>query len=142
MGRLPPVVRGVIGRTVLRLDGTAVRLVHPGTAALVGGLFAVPFLTANAIVAKRIEPFFSFIRPGLHTSAIEYALLVFVIGCLPVGAFISARPLWNRDAGGARHLHALNAVVAATLLVGFAVLTAALGSEIYRCDVLQIPNCD
>jgi hypothetical protein len=36
----------------------------------------------------------------------------------------------------------VNGVVAALLLAAFAMLSVGLGSDIYRCDVLQIPNCD
>lgn len=46
----------------------------PRIAVLLGGLCVLPFLAANAIVANKVEPLFSFIRPGPHTSAFEYAL--------------------------------------------------------------------
>ena len=77
-------------------------------AALLGLALALPFLIANFIVGNRIEPFFSWIRPGLHTSTQEYFLLFAVILLIGVGAAIAV----------------------------------ALGSEIYRCDVLRIANCD
>ena len=76
----------------------------PTAAALKGGLFIVPFLAANAIVANRIEPFFSFIRPGPHTNSFEYVLLFGVIGCMPIGAFIAARPLFRRGAVAGRRV--------------------------------------
>jgi hypothetical protein len=41
---------------------------RPAFAAVAGSLFLLPFFAANAIVGNRIEPFFSLIRPGLHTS--------------------------------------------------------------------------
>ncbi|MGH7180150.1 MAG: hypothetical protein ACREJC_22420, partial [Tepidisphaeraceae bacterium] len=112
------------------------------SAALVGGLLMAPFVAANAIVGNRIEPFFSFIRPGLHTSAFEYVLLVLVLGCLPVGAFIAARPMLERGADGRRRIYLLNAILAAFMVVVFVILSAGLAADIYRCDVLQIPNCD
>lgn len=115
---------------------------HPRLAAAVGALLAVPFLTANAIVASRLEPFFSLIRPGPHTSGREYVLLLVAVFLLPVGAFIAARPMLRAGLTGRRRFHVLNGFVAALLLAAFAALTVVLGSEIYRCDVLQIPNCD
>ena len=36
----------------------------------------------------------------------------------------------------------LNGALGALMLVVFVILSVALGSEIYRCDVLGIPNCD
>lgn len=115
---------------------------NPKSSALIGGLLMVPFVAANSIVGNRIEPFFSFIRPGLHTSAFEYMLLFVVIGCLPVGAFIAARPIFERGADGKRRIYLLNGILAAFMLVVFVMLSAGLGADIYRCDVLQIPNCD
>jgi uncharacterized membrane protein len=115
---------------------------RPGSAALAGFLFVLPFFIANAIVGNRIEPFFSLIRPGLHTSAREYVLLAIVLLLLPAGAFIALSPMLRRGADGTRRFYLLNGLIAALLLVAFAVLSIALGSEIYRCDVLKIPNCD
>jgi hypothetical protein len=115
---------------------------NPKLAALIGGLFTMPFVAANAIVGNRIEPFFSFIRPGPHTSAFEYVLLVAVLGCLPVGAFIAARPLFGRAADPKWGAYALNGLVAAVMIVLFVWLSVGLATEIYRCDVLNIPNCD
>ena len=114
----------------------------PKAAALLGAAFILPLVVANTIVANRIEPFFSFIRPGPHTSAVEYVLLCVVFACLPVGAFIAARPLFARDADGRRPVFLLNGLTAVFMLAVFAWLVAGVGVEIYRCDVLKIPNCD
>jgi hypothetical protein len=110
-------------------------------AALLGGLSVLPLVTANAIVAQRIEPFFSLIRPGPHTSAFELVLLVFVLACLPVGAYVAARPLLDARA---RRPSAwlVNGTISAVLVVTFVVISTALGGDLYRCDVLQVPNCD
>jgi hypothetical protein len=115
---------------------------NPRSAALVGLLFLAPFVLLNAIVGNRIEPFFSLIRPGLHTSPFEYILLVIVLLLIPVGSFIAIRPLFQRRAEGKRIFYLVNIILAALLLMVFFVLVVALGSEIYRCDVRQIPNCD
>ena len=70
--------------------------------------------------------------------------LVFLVLLLlfPAGAFVALRPMSRKAGGGVRRWHALNAAIAALLLAGFATLTVAVGEEIYRCDVLRIPNCD
>jgi hypothetical protein len=110
-------------------------------AAVIGGLSALPFFTANAIVAQRIEPFFSVIRPGPHTSTFELVLLAVVLLCLPAGAYVAARPLF---ASNTRRPSAwiVNGTISVVLLVAFVVISTALGGEIYRCEVLGIPNCD
>jgi hypothetical protein len=110
-------------------------------AAIIGGLSALPFFAANAIVAQRIEPFFSLIRPGPHTSTFELVLLAVVLLCLPAGAYVAARPLFDPQA---RRPSAwlVNGTISVVLLVAFVVISTALGGDIYRCDVLGIPNCD
>lgn len=114
----------------------------PRAAVVTGALMLVPLAMANAIVADRVEPFFSLVRPGPHPSAFEYVLLVVVLTMLPVGAFIAARPMVEGWLDGTRRVYALNVVVATFLLVIFFAVSAALGDEIYRCDVLRVPNCD
>ena len=44
--------------------------------------------------------------------------------------------------GATRRVYWLNTIVSALMLVLFTALSVALGTEIYRCDVLGIPNCD
>lgn len=114
----------------------------PGVAALAGFLFALPFAAMNAIVANRVEPFFSLIRPGPHTSAHEIALLVFVILLLPAGAYVALRPVLRKGPDGKRRFHVVNGGAAAILLLVFGTLSFTLGSEIYRCEILRFPYCD
>jgi hypothetical protein len=45
-----------------------------------------------------------------------------------------------RVAGGLRGIYFLNGAIASLLVIVFAALAMALGPEIYRCDILQIPN--
>ena len=115
---------------------------RPSIAAFTGSLFVLPFLAANAIVGGRIEPLFSLIRPGVHTSAREYVLLAVVLSLIPVGAFIAARPMFHSSIDGHRRFYPVNAVVAGLMCVMFVAVSFGLGSDIYRCDVLGIPNCD
>lgn len=115
---------------------------NPKSAAFIGLLFIVPLIALNQIIGDRIEPFFSLIRPGVHTSPLEYVLLPIVLLLLPVGAFIAARPMLRKKADGERKLYLVNGTLAALLLVVFVLISVAFGSEIYRCEILQIPNCD
>jgi hypothetical protein len=120
----------------------AQKLVSPNSAALVAAGLVLPFVVLNAIVSGRIEPFFSLIRPGFHTSPLEYVLLFGVVLLLPVGAFIALRPVVQLGADGRRRLYVLNGIVAVLLLTLFVALAVGLGSDIYTCDVLHVPNCD
>lgn len=115
---------------------------NPYSAACRGFLFSLPFIILNTIIANRIEPFFTFIRPGEHTSVFEYVLLLTVLLFLPIGAFVAIRPMLYKGPGGKRHFYLLNSIIAALLLFAFISLSVAFGSDIYRCDVAQLPNCD
>jgi hypothetical protein len=114
----------------------------PPRAAVNGVLLTLPFLAMNAIVGKQIEPFFSLVRPGIHTSPQEYVLLFVVVMLIAVGAFTTARPMLHRGTDGQRRFYPVNALLATVLSILFVALVVGLGSEIYRCDVLGIPNCD
>ena len=115
---------------------------QPHAAAVTGALTLAPLAALSAVVGERIEPFFSLIRPGPHTGAAEHLLLVAALLLLPVGAFVAGRPLTQRGPGGMRPLHALNGAVVALLASAFVAISFGFGAEIYRCDVLRIPNCD
>lgn len=105
-------------------------------AAFIGCLFAIPFLVVNLIVIIRIQPFYSyFLASEVMGSSAFVPLLLLLL--FPVGAYISVRPILQK-----RKLYLKNGLVAAILLLSFLILFVALGEEIYRCDVLKIPNCD
>lgn len=103
------------------------------TPALLGLFCLLPFATLNAIVASRLEPFFSLIRPGEHTSPAELFLLATSLLLMPVGAYVALRK---------RTFYLANIAAAILLLAVFTTLSLVLGEEIYRCEILQLPNCD
>lgn len=105
--------------------------------ALFGLLLALPFLALNAIVAMRIEPFLSLLRPGAHTSPAEYVLLPVTLLLILLGSWAAARPVLRE-----RKWYTINVLVAALLFGVFLLLSTVLGVETYRCDILHIPNCD
>jgi hypothetical protein len=115
---------------------------NPKSAALIGFLFALPFLILNTIVGSRIEPFYSLMRPDTHTGPFEYVLLAFVLLLIPIGGFIAATPMLRTGVNGEQKFYLLNTILAAILIAGGIAVFVGLGSEIYRCDILQIPNCD
>ena len=119
-----------------------IAITRPAVAAVAGGLCLLPFLAANAVVGNRIEPFFSLIRPGEHTSAREYVLLAGLLALVLAGAFVAAAPMLRRGDDGRRRFYPLNAALALGLGLMFVAISYGLGSDIYRCDVLGLPNCD
>ena len=108
---------------------------NPPVAALVGSALVVPLLALNLTVENKVEPFFSAIR----SSPLEHVLLAVSLLLLPVGAFVALRPIWRT---GRPSTHVANWLVAAVLVGLFGALSVGIGEEVYRCEVLQIPNCD
>lgn len=114
---------------------------NPKPAALIGFLFTTPFMLLNTIAGNQIEPFYTIFKintagafwdyPVGHISAIVALLL------LPLGAFVAIRPVFQQ-----RKVYALNLMLALILLCLFVLISTALAEEIYRCNVLLIPNCD
>ena len=117
-------------------------LTHPTSAALVGFALLLPLLLLNAIVGNRIEPLFSVLRPGSGSSIREYILLSVALLLLPVGAWVAVAPMIRSAGEAGWRFRPLNALIATLLLVLFAVISTAFASDIYRCDVLQVVNCD
>lgn len=115
---------------------------NPGSAALIGFLCSLPFIVMNALVANQVQPVLSFLRPDGHTSTFEYGLLASVLLLLPIGAFITLRPVLYKKQDEDRKLYIFNIVLAIILFAGFVMISIGLGSDIYQCDVLKIPNCD
>lgn len=91
-------------------------------------LSVVPLLIVNHIVVFRIDPVFSWIRPGEHTSPQEIVLLWSLLGLLVVGAVIAMVPVLRGRARGWWIVP--NAVVAAVLLTVFVLLAVALGNDL------------
>lgn len=115
---------------------------NPKSAALIGFLCSLPFIVVNALVANQVQPILSFIRPTGHTGLFEYGVLAFVLFLLPIGAFITCRPVLQNEKGENRKLYIFNIILAIILFAGFIMISIGLGSDIYQCDVLKIPNCD
>jgi heme/copper-type cytochrome/quinol oxidase subunit 3 len=101
-----------------------------------GFLLSLPFFVANFIANSEIQPFYSWLDPvGPFVLGI-----VLVFGF--IGAAVAAAPLFKKDPGGMRRFYLLNALLALAFLTFFTVITLTLGEEIYRCHILQVPNCD
>jgi hypothetical protein len=113
----------------------------PTMSALLGAALAMPFLLLNAAVANQVQPVLALLRPDTHTSLRELVVLAVVWLMIGGGALIAARPMLLGDADGRRRFYLLNGIMAALLLLVFVALSG-LWVEVYRCEVLQIQNCD
>jgi hypothetical protein len=121
-------------------------LATPRSAALIGFLFALPFVSLNAIAVSKLEPFYTaFTGLGLdNISRFGAGLIVFssVFLLLPLGALIAIRPLLQGKTRGARGWAIVEVAVATALMALFVLVSVGLGEEMYRCAILQVPNCD
>jgi hypothetical protein len=145
LGMFVETAMGILQEHILVIsEGDSMKTIssNPGSAALIGFLCSLPFIVMNALVANQVHPFLLFIRPDGHTSTFEYGLLAFVLLLLPLGAFIAILPMLRKERGGDRKLYIFNIILAIILSAGFVMISFGLGSDIYQCDVLKIPNCD
>ncbi|MEY3989281.1 MAG: hypothetical protein RI985_362 [Chloroflexota bacterium] len=97
----------------------------------------LPFLVLNTIVSQQIQPILGWMRPTGHTSLNELVLLGMSLMWAGYGAMRIIQPI---------HVSAPWSIVRIIAGVGlFAivlVLTYVIGEEIYRCDIIHVPNCD
>lgn len=114
-----------------------VSVLQRNKAALLGIVSLLPFLLLNGIIVNRVEPFFSLIRPTERISILEYSLFITMLFCMPVGAYLSLKPVIHD-----KKLYPLNILIATLGISIFLLLFYVIGAEVYRCEVLHIPNCD
>lgn len=104
---------------------------------VIGIALSLPFFIANALVALQAELFLSLLRPLGQTTSYEQILVLVLIALVGVGGIVSLLPILKD-----RRLYVINVVVGVAL-VAFAMFGGyGLGYDFYKCDILQIPNCD
>lgn len=118
-----------------------ITLIHFRTV-LFGFLAILPFFILNTLIATRYEPILSLLRPDGHTSIFEQVLLFSTLLLMLMGGIVALSPNVQMSEDGKRHLYPLNIAIGAMLIIVAVVLIYAFGTEVYRCDVLGIPNCD
>lgn len=113
---------------------------NPNLAVLTGFLFALPFVIINFIVALRVEPFYSFLGSfGFIRNSPYFPLFLLIL--LPVGAYASVSPMLKKE-NSKRKIYFINIATTVILLAVFILMFVALAEELYRCEILKIPNCD
>lgn len=102
-----------------------------------GIAFAVPFFIANVLVALQSQLFLKILRPLGETTSYEQVLVLALIALVGVGGLVALWPILKD-----KRLYVVNAIVGVAF-VWFALFGGyALGYDFYKCDILQIPNCD
>lgn len=100
-----------------------------------GIALSLPFVVANFIAVTGLEPVYSWL-----VELGPYGVFTLItLGFL--GGVVALLPLCTKGQTGYQ-VFVLNAVIGVTLIVFFIFVGFALGEEIYRCDILRIPNCD
>jgi hypothetical protein len=122
-------------------------LSNPKSAALTGFILFLPLFLLNWMAALDIEAFDIFFRSifsidmyrinPLGSFVITVAILL-----LPVGVIFTLWPVLQKGGDGKRRLYIVNLILATFIFVCFVIFVGAMLSEVYRCDVLLIPNCD
>lgn len=102
-----------------------------------GIAFSLPFFITNALVALQEEFFLSLLRPYGHTTSYEQLLILTLIALVGIGGIVALLPIVRK-----RRLYIINAVVGVAF-IAFALFGGyALGYDFYKCEILEIPNCD
>ncbi|MFT3832432.1 MAG: hypothetical protein QM711_03805 [Micropruina sp.] len=114
-------------------------LERPLLMTLLALLSTVPLLVMNHVVVFRVDPVFSWIRPGQHTGPYEWAILWSLLGLVLVGAVVALLPLLRPRANG--WWLASNLAIGGMLLAGFVLLSVALGHDM-TCDAIASKTCD
>lgn len=138
-GTLRPILDTALGALRENTMTTRPMLERPLLATLLAALFAVPFLTMNLIVVFKVEPVFSWMRPGPHTGPYKWVILWALLGLLLVGTVVALLPLAR--VGVNRWWLVPNVLVAAMMLTGFLLLSIALGHDM-TCEALASKTCD
>lgn len=134
-----PILDTAFGAVRENIVTTRPLIERPVLMTMLAVLCAVPLLVMNHIVVFRIDPVFSWIRPGAHTGPYEWVILWSLLGLLLVGAVIALLPLVRARTN--RWWLLVNVLVAAVLVAGFVLLAVALGHDM-TCDAVLTKTCD
>jgi hypothetical protein len=122
-------------------------LTNPTSAAIVGVLLALPFVTILSLLLLGIEPHFGPLepllnnpdpdQPDLGSLVVLGAFLLSVLACIIVRAPI----VRTMRAGGGRFAHPVNLLLAVVILFFMTMLVGGIIVDQYPCWI-GVPNCD
>lgn len=111
-------------------------------AAFIGFVFTFPFLILNKIANSQMEPYYSLIKTnGLMVNPFAYFLIAISLLLLPIGAVISILPIFQKT-NERNKVYFINIILALSMLIFFVTISFGFISEIYKCEMLRVPNCD
>lgn len=103
----------------------------------IGIALALPFFIANVLVVTQAKFFLALIRPLGEATKFEQHLVLALIALVGVGVVVALLPI-VRD----QRFYVVNAILG-VMFIAFAVHAGyGIGYDFYKCDILQIPNCD
>ena len=136
---LRPILDTALGALKENVMTTRPILERPLLMTLLALLFAVPLVVMNHVVVFRVDPVFSWIRPGQHTGPYEWVILWSLLGLVLVGGVVALLPLLRSRVNGWWLVP--NMVIGGMLLAGFVLLAVALGHDM-TCDAIANKTCD
>ena len=120
---------------------------NPKLAALTGLILILPIGILLPTIFLEIESIEIVLKSvltsdGNQPNTFGFAYMLLGMLALPVALSISVWSTLRKTGDGKRHVYAVNLVVAGIAAALMVPTWGALAEEIYRCDVLRIPNCD
>lgn len=117
------------------------------TSVLTAFLLSLPMAVLLVVMVFEITPVEIFFKSFLTNDGSKPNTfgLVYMIGsliALPIGLVMSLLPMFKKDKKGKRHFYLVNAAIAALIIILMVPTWGGLLKDIYRCDILHIPNCD
>jgi hypothetical protein len=118
----------------------------PNRSALIAFLLTLPIGILLSAILFKISAFETFLKSFLTNDGSTPNIFgfIYMIGgllALPAGLVITLLPML-KPKKGKRRFYILNAAVAILIVILMIPTWGELAGEIYRCDVLHIPNCD
>jgi hypothetical protein len=115
--------------------------------ALIAILLVLPAFILTVSISYHIEAVEVFVKSFLTSDGAQPNLfgkmfMAGVLASMPVTLLVSLWPMFEKGPGGKRRFFAVNAVVAALILLLMYPTFGGLIKDFWNCDVLKIPNCD
>ncbi len=103
---------------------------------LIGAALALPFFMLNALVVSE-APVADIIRLVGEATIGGPMFVLALLALVFIGGIFSLYPVFTN-----RRFLTLNILVGVSLIVFSAWAGNGLGKDVYRCEIMQIPNCD
>jgi Na+/melibiose symporter-like transporter len=121
--------------------------ISPTVSAVIAFLLTLPIGVIFSAIVFELRPIETALKAvltndGNQPNTLGYSIMIGGLIALPFALFFAVYPMFMKDDLGKRHFYLLNAVITAIVLVLMFYTWGALAEEIYRCDILGIPNCD